>query len=121
MKTLMHDTLGNAILCAGLLLNLAACDGTDRTSPTAPSSPARVVVRGYVMDSAHRPVDGARIEVVNGPEAGLSTIAGSNGRYALGGSFDAATELRATKDGHITGSRVSTLQGTTPFPRPASV
>jgi hypothetical protein len=58
------------------------------------------------MDSAYRPAAGARVEVVNGPEAGLSTIAGSDGRYGLGGSFDAATEFRATKDGYITNSCV---------------
>ena len=106
MKTLTRDTVRNAIPCAGLLLSLAACDGTDRTYPTAPPSPAGVAVSGWVWDSAFRPIAGTRIEIVNGTDAGLSTISSSSGQFLLRGNFDAATQFLATKDGYVGRSHV---------------
>jgi hypothetical protein len=40
------------------------------------------------------------VEVVNGPQAGLSTTADARGDFRLTGEFDATTRFRATKDGH---------------------
>jgi hypothetical protein len=55
-----------------------------------------------------RPLAGARVEVVDGPQAGLSTTADSRGEFSLTGAFDEATRFRATKEGHVTATR--TLQ-----------
>ena len=62
----------------------AACDSssppTNPTSPSTPSAPAVPVpqptgmqVAGTVADGAWRPSVGATVEVLNGPNAGLST------------------------------------------------
>jgi len=43
---------------------------------------------------------GARIEVVDGPQAGLSTTADAKGEFRLQGAFDETTRFRATSEGH---------------------
>jgi hypothetical protein len=48
------------------------------------------------------------VEVVDGPQAGLSTMADGIGEFSLSGTFDDATRFRATKDGYVTATR--TLQ-----------
>ena len=79
------------------------------TSPTAPTSPtpSSTGVRGSVSDTAFRHLGGARVEVVDGPQAGMSTTADANGSFSLSGTFDDATRFRATKDGHLAATQVS--------------
>jgi hypothetical protein len=61
-----------------------------------------------VYDTAFRSLAGAKVEVVDGPQAGLSTTSDASGGFSLTGLFDDATQFRATKDGYITATR--TLQ-----------
>ena len=84
------------------------------TSPTAPTpaTPSSTGVRGSVSDTAFRPLDGARVEVVDGPQAGMSTTADANGSFSLSGTFDDATRFRATKDGHVAATQVSRIFST---------
>lgn len=86
-----------------LALMLAACDRLP-ASPSSTSPPdsqsGTIQLAGSVTDAAWRPLAGARVEVVEGPQAGLSTTTDANGDYFLRGSFDDATRFRATKDGH---------------------
>jgi hypothetical protein len=91
---------------------LVGCSGSEGVSlPTSPSStlvqpqvlaPQAVPLqlRGFVMDTAFRPVPGARIEVVDGASAGTSVIAGNDGAFVLSGMFHGATQFRAVKEGH---------------------
>ena len=74
------------------------------TSPTAPSPPtlSRNGVMGTVNDTAFRPLGGARVEVVDGPQAGISTTVDANGAFSLSGTFDDATRFRAAMEGHLT-------------------
>jgi hypothetical protein len=65
-------------------------------------------MRGTVSDTAFRTLAGARVEVLDGPQAGLSTTADATGEFSLTGAFDEATRFRATKEGHVTAIR--TLQ-----------
>jgi hypothetical protein len=44
---------------------------------------------------------GARIEVIDGPQAGLSTQTDSKGEFRLTGIFGDTTRFVATKDGHL--------------------
>ena len=93
---------------------LAGCAGADGVStPTAPTSTVSTTqvetprdlplsLRGFVTDTAYRPLAGARVEVVDGPSAGVSTIAGDDGQFLLSGTFNAATQFRASKEGHET-------------------
>ena len=106
-------------LCVVLLVIAAsACGGNNTTSPSSTTSPQPVAqptppsnaggfVKGSVSDTAFRPLDGARVEVVDGPQAGRSTTADANGNFSLSGTFDDATRFRATKDGHLAATQVS--------------
>ena len=81
---------------------------------TAPSD-GTLFIRGTVSDTAFRSVAGARVEVVDGPHAGLSTISDVAGGFALTGNFDEETRFRATKDGYLIATQ--TLQ---PFCAPCN-
>ncbi len=94
-------------------LVVAACDQGPSTGPTPPTTgqppvtppvppppPAGIQLAGTVSDAAWRRLPGARVEVVDGPQAGLSTTANANGEFRLTGAFDETTQFRATKDGH---------------------
>ena len=100
----------SALPIAGVLL-VSACgpESTAPLTPTAPtalfSGPAATAVRGLtvsgkVYDTGHRPLAGARVEVVNGIDAGLSTTADARGQFWLTGSFDDNTSFRATLEGY---------------------
>jgi hypothetical protein len=70
------------------------------TIPSAPPPIAGAIqVAGVVYDTAIRNVSGARVEVLDGPQAGVSTIADSEGRFSFSGVFDDGTRFRATKEG----------------------
>ena len=105
---------------AAILIALAAtaCDGRDPgvVIPTAPTAPAPVAaaapppppargigIAGKVHDTGFRPLGGAIVEVVNGPNAGKRVTTLSNGEFFLFGDFDADTQFRATKDGYQSG------------------
>ena len=60
-----------------------------------------IQLAGTVSDAAWRSLAGARVEVVDGPLAGLSTTTDANGEYRLTGAFDETTHFRATKEGHV--------------------
>jgi hypothetical protein len=55
-----------------------------------------------VVDTAYRNLEGARIEVVDGPSAGTAAIAGADGQFVLSGLFNETTRFRAVMDGHET-------------------
>src|SRR4029079_18685054 len=101
-----------------LVIGASACGGNNTTSPSSTTSPQPVAqptppsnpdgfVRGSVSDTAFRPLDGAGVEVVDGPLAGMSTTADANGSFSLSGTFDDATRFRATMDGHPAATQVS--------------
>ena len=101
--------LGSCLLV--LAVGLAGCDADRRPGPSGPSSvpqagqqPAPqpgIQLAGTVSDAAWRPLAGARVEVVDGPQAGLSTTTNANGEYRLTGAFDETTHFRATKESHV--------------------
>lgn len=116
IEVLMSRKWFMVILAVVLNCTWAACDSssppTNPTSPSAPSAPAVPVpqptgmqVAGTVADGAWRPSVGATVEVLNGPNAGLSTSTDSRGQFRLSGSFDETTEFRATKDGFVAAVR----------------
>ena len=105
--------LGGWILLAALV---AACSGDDRTvMPTAPTAvpapapapaPAAAPVnsvasiRGVILDSAFRPLAGARVEALDGASAGATGTADGNGLVTVNGTFTSETHFRATHAGH---------------------
>ena len=105
---------------ATLILTVAAalgCDDTSRAMLTAPSPPAQSTpaapedrpslhaMAGQVADAAWRPLSGALVEIVDGPDAGRSTITNAKGEFGFSGSFDESTHVRASKDGHVSATR----------------
>ena len=88
-----------------------ACGGcSSSATPTSPSAtapvsqtsrpPTPIQLTGFVLDSGFRPIAGARVEVVDGPQAGISATADASGQFSLTGSFDNVTTFRASADGY---------------------
>jgi carboxypeptidase family protein len=81
----------------------AGC-GAAPTSPSgSPSNDNRIAtIRGRVQDSVSRPIVDARVTIVDGPVAGLSTTTTEDGRFAFAAFATRAelTALRVEKDGY---------------------
>src|SRR5580765_976372 len=97
--------------CRRLALCLALVGGACTNSPTptapavlttttAPAPAQRVIssVTGRVGDTAGKALAGAKVEIVDGPQAGASVITDSLGRYKFSGTFGDAVTLRATAE-----------------------
>jgi hypothetical protein len=105
-----------ALLLAVLVAAAAAGCGSESRSPAAPTAADRVSpappagrsVSGVVYDTAARPIASATVEVLDGPQAGMSTMSDGRGQFSMTGGFDESTRFRATADGHATSIR--TLQ-----------
>lgn len=108
MKKLFHMTRHGTL--ALIAIGLAGCNSSQ--SPAAPSRPTTgnvapgptqgaIPIAGVVVDTAYRYLAGARIEVIDGPQAGMSTETDSQGHFTLTGVFDDTTRFVATKDGHL--------------------
>ena len=59
------------------------------------------VIKGIVYDTALRPLDDARVEVLDGLQAGTSTTSNAEGGFWLAGTFDDTIRFRATRAGHV--------------------
>jgi carboxypeptidase family protein len=99
------------------LFALAGCGGSRSavTAPnpmsvvTAPSPTASAVaMKGTVNDGAFRAIPGARIEVLDGSQAGATTITDSHGEFSFWGTIEDNTRFRATRDGYS--PSIETLQ-----------
>jgi hypothetical protein len=95
------------VLLALAMAMAPGCGSSHPTSPLAPSTAASPVqvqqqsLAGYVGDTAFRSVAGARVEVLDGPQAGMSITSDGNGLFSYAGTFASAVTLRASKDGYI--------------------
>jgi hypothetical protein len=96
------------LVMATFALGLAGCGSSSpEPTPSAPSPVPQPVpssttqLAGIVYDSADRPLSGARVEVLDGPQAGQSTLTDGTGSYGFNGTFDDATRFRATMTGHV--------------------
>jgi hypothetical protein len=95
-------------LVAGLTL-VSALSGCSTSAPSAPAQtsleaipaiPPMASIAGYVADTAFRPIAGARVLVVDGPQAGMIAFSDTNGRFSLTGPFARETKFRASDLGH---------------------
>ena len=97
----------------------AACGSAspDRVLPTAPTTvvpppvappPAALPnpsgVNGWVTDTGFRPIAGAMVEVLDGPQAGMTNITNASGQFSLSGAFRVGTRVRAWKEGYLDGT-----------------
>jgi hypothetical protein len=81
--------------------------GGPAAAPRPPSHPILPVtgITGFVLDTGYRPVAGAIVTVVDGPQAGASATADAAGQFSLSGAFEKTTRFRATKDGYVTATQ----------------
>ena len=70
------------------------------TQPPGPSTLKTYSVAGDVLDTAFRPLPGARVEVVSGSHAGAVVATDDEGHFTLGGEFSGDTTLVASKEGY---------------------
>jgi hypothetical protein len=92
---------------------------TSPVAPTATASPVQAQqqsLSGFVGDTAFRSVAGARVEVLDGPEAGKVLTSDANGSFSYVGMFASMVTLRASKDGYI--ELTKTTQTSAPGGRP---
>src|SRR5206468_3096412 len=86
-------------------------ESRNATPPLTPSSSASVALQqslsGYVADTAFRAVAGARVEVVDGPQAGLSIVSDAVGQFTYTGTFASPVTFRISKDGYISATETS--------------
>ena len=59
-------------------------------------------LRGFVGDTIHRPLGGARIEVLDGPQTGSVATTDDSGWFTLTAVLEDTTRLRVTREGHVT-------------------
>lgn len=102
------------------LLVGAACgsESPNRVPPTAPTTvvpptvvpPPAVVVpnpgglTGRVTDTGFRPIAGAMVEVLDGPQAGMTNTTNASGQFSLSGAFEVGTRVRAKREGYLDGT-----------------
>jgi len=65
-------------------------------------------MKGTVSDGAFRAIPGARIEVLDGSQAGATTVTDTQGEFSFSGTIEDNTRFRATRDGYS--PSVETLQ-----------
>ena len=91
-----------------VLVAVAGC-GESPSAVTAPSAmvvsattpvptASSLEVKGTVSDGAFRGISGARIEVLDGSQAGATTLTDRRGEFSFSGTFADNTRFRATRD-----------------------
>jgi len=106
-----------------LPLVIAACGGTAAApaipTPIAPTPPTseNLILRGFVYDTAFRPVAGVTVEIIDGPHSGTSLTTNDLGTFEFSGTFVRGSlfTLRATRQGYAPTTRSFTIPtGTRP-------
>ena len=96
----MTSTIRTAILLCVFTQAIVGC-GPTAPSPPPPGTGQLVVTRGgTVRNRAFLPVEGARVEVVDGRSAGATTTTDSRGVFVLTGVFNLTETIRVSKDGY---------------------
>lgn len=93
---------------AGIMIVMAVgC--ADRQLLTGPTREEQTLsLYGWVSDTTLSPIEGARIEVVDGQRANEVAITDRSGRYELPGLFSAPTTVRASKQGYAPQTKTAT-------------
>jgi hypothetical protein len=110
----MKNVARSSLLVVVLAQGLAGCGGSSLPSTPSVPSPAQqpapqpipsFQVSGHVYDAVDRALEGATVEVLDGPQVGTVTTSDAAGAFSLTGSFDEATRFRASRAGYITASK----------------
>jgi carboxypeptidase family protein len=79
--------------------------------PQPPPAPRYQVLSGYASDTAFRPVAGATVTLVDGPQAGASTASNEAGRFTFAGTFEVGTTVRVSKEGYTSATATARPNG----------
>ena len=90
--------------CGGSSSPVAPRQGTE--TPSTPGSVSGELISGTVSDSALRPLAGARVELLDGPQAGMAATSDAEGGFSIRGTVDDTTRFRASKDGYVAGTEI---------------
>lgn len=101
------------LLVVGLLICAGCGEVTPPLQPTA-TAPRTFTVSGSVVDTAHRYVSGARVEVVDGPLAGTVAMSDERGRFLMPAKLPEPVNFRVTKDGFVSATRTWPTPGRPP-------
>ncbi len=98
----------------------SGCDSPQSSSPSAPSLPTQTpppnsTLFGYVSDTAFRGVAGATVTVVDGSQAGQTTVTEANGRFSLIAPIENTPTLSISRDSYITARVASRRNGPSTF------
>lgn len=90
-----------------MMFLLAGCarEPSVTTPAPVPTAPVSFTLFGNLNDTAFRPVAQARVEVVDGPQAGTVATSNDLGQFFFVTPFTASLTLRATKDGYATATQ----------------
>src|SRR4029453_12403155 len=99
-----------------LVCAIAGCGAPESaTSPSDVASPSSIASSApqtvtparlaYVMDTALRRVAGARVEIVDGPQAGTVLTTDADGLFVLTGNFVSNNTFRASANGYVTATQ----------------
>ena len=92
-----------AIVTVVIAQGLAACEHPSGPSKLPPvDGPQIRTLRGFVGDSIWRPLVGATVEVLDGPQAGSVATTDDLGWFTLTGALADTHRLRVSKEGHVT-------------------
>jgi Carboxypeptidase regulatory-like domain len=92
------------VLCSGCGEREPLLQPTTITMPPGPL-PRPISVSGTVVDTAHRNLSGARVEVMGGSRAGTVVTTGDNGRFLLPEKLEPPFTFAVTKDGYMSTTR----------------
>jgi hypothetical protein len=106
--TQARTSILGALVCAALL---TGCSGaSEPVAPlTDPPTPTNAMIEGFVVDEFHQCVPGARVELIDGPQAGAVSVQsscdfwgyGPNNGYSFHSlTFGIPVTVRATAKGY---------------------
>ena len=124
----MKNTARFGLVLLMLTLTTAGCDRSEPppnvVGPSPTPAPAPIPtpqptpsgLNGHVQDTAFRPLGGARVEVLDGPQKGTSTASDATGSFTIAGNFDSTTRFGASLDGYVEAIATWTQCATCPRP-----
>jgi hypothetical protein len=98
----MHRT----VTAVAIIALLTGCAGDSVTMPTWP--PRSFFLRGSISDTVYRPVEGAALAVLDGPQAGIVMFTDGAGNFSFESEFTEEFTLRISKVGFLEQSNLIT-------------
>ena len=88
------------LVVAPSFLVLLGCTPARRAAPNPSSNGFVNDLTGRVSDTANRFIDGAKVEILTGPNAGMQMTTNADGEFSFSGRFVDLVTIRASRDGY---------------------